>query len=78
MIILGANMKPLLHNLRVKRPLNGYILEEVYVEQSLSLESFDLPNHVYKLKRAFCGLKQALRAWYDRLNNFLLENDFKI
>ena len=22
------------------------------------------------------GLKQALRAWYDRLSNFLLEKDF--
>ena len=44
--------------------LNGYIVEEFYVEQPSGFESFDLPNHVYKLKNALYGLKQALRAWY--------------
>ncbi|KAL4025858.1 hypothetical protein IC575_014264 [Cucumis melo] len=57
--------------------LNGYIMEEVYVEQPSGFESFDLPNHVYKLKKAFYDLKQTPRASYDRLSNFSLENDFK-
>ncbi|KAL5559477.1 hypothetical protein UlMin_035688 [Ulmus minor] len=58
--------------------LNGFILEEVFVEQPPGFESFDSPNHVYKLKKALYGLKQALRAWYDRLSKFLLKNEFEM
>ena len=47
-------------------------MEEVYRKQLSNFESFDLPNQVYKLKKVLCGLKQAPRAWYDRLRNFLL------
>nr|GEU56357.1 copia protein [Tanacetum cinerariifolium] len=36
----------------------------------------DNPNHVYKLKKAIYGLKQALRAWYDMLSSFLISQDF--
>jgi hypothetical protein len=41
--------------------LNGYINEEVYVEQHPSFEDDKKPNHVYKLKKALYGLKQAPR-----------------
>ena len=58
--------------------LNGFINKEVYVEQPLGFESFNLPNHVFKLKKAFYGLKQAPRAWYERLSKFLISNGFKI
>ena len=30
------------------------------------------------LKRHFFGLKQAPRAWYERLSKFLLKKDFKM
>ena len=33
--------------------LNGFIQEEVYVEQPLVFENFEKPNHVYKLKRLY-------------------------
>ena len=56
--------------------LNGFIEEEVYVEQPLGFENFDAPNHVFKLSKALYGLKQAPRAWYERLSNFLLEKEF--
>ena len=45
--------------------LNEYINEEVYVSQTISFETYEFPNHVFKLKRALYGLKQASRAWYE-------------
>ena len=42
--------------------LNGFINEEVFVEQPPDFESFDFPNHVFKLKNAHYGLQQAPRA----------------
>lgn len=57
--------------------LNGYILEEVYVSQTPGFEDFKHPNHVYKLKKSLYVLKQAPRAWYDRLSNFLCEHGFE-
>ena len=56
--------------------LNGFIEEEIYIEQPPHFESFDFLNHVFKLSKALYGLKQALRAWYERLSNFLLEKGF--
>ena len=53
--------------------LNGFIEEEVFVKQP---PGFDFPNHVFKLSKALYGFKQALRAWYERLSNFLLEKGF--
>ena len=43
--------------------LNGYINEEVYVEQPLDFEDDKKLGHVYKLKKALYGLKRAPRAW---------------
>ena len=48
--------------------LNGYIKEEVYVEQPPAFIDPKYPNHVFKLKKTLCGLRQASRAWYDRLS----------
>jgi hypothetical protein len=58
--------------------LNGTIKEEVYVEQSPGFESEEYPNHNYKLHKALYELKQVLRAWYECLRNFLIENSFRI
>ena len=56
--------------------LNGLIQEEVYVEQPLGFEDFEKPNHVYKLQKALYSLKQAPRAWYERLSKFLIDKGF--
>ena len=58
--------------------LNGFINEEVYVEQPPGFQSFNFPNYVLKLKKALYGLKQAPRAWYERLSKFILKKGFKM
>nr|GFB20592.1 hypothetical protein [Tanacetum cinerariifolium] len=52
----------------------GKIAEEVYVTQP---KGFEDPGHlkkVYKVVKAFNGLHQAPRAWYERLSTFLLKH----
>ena len=56
--------------------INGHINEEVYVSQPPGFENYEHPNYVYKLKRALYDLKQAPKAWYERLRKFLLEQGF--
>jgi hypothetical protein len=58
--------------------LNGKISELVYVEKPPSFEDPTKPNHVYNLSKALYELKQAPRAWYERLRDFLLSKGFKI
>jgi hypothetical protein len=57
---------------------NGPIKEEVYVEQPSGFEDEEYPNHVYKLHKALYELKQAPRAWYECLRDFLIENGFRM
>ncbi|GJX98615.1 copia protein [Tanacetum coccineum] len=56
--------------------LNSFINEEVYVAQPLGFNDFAKPNHVYRLKKALYELKQAPKAWYDRLKAFLIKHDY--
>ena len=48
--------------------LNGYLNEEVFVEQPKGFKDPHFPNHVLRLKKALYGLKQAPRAWYESLS----------
>nr|GEX44321.1 hypothetical protein [Tanacetum cinerariifolium] len=57
--------------------LYGKIKEEVYVCQPPGFEDPDIPNRVYKVKKALYGLHQALRAWYETLSTHLLDNGFQ-
>nr|GEX34903.1 copia protein [Tanacetum cinerariifolium] len=56
--------------------LNGPLKEEVYVSQLDGFVDLDFPYHVYRLKKALYSLKQAPRAWYDKLSSFLIEHHF--
>jgi hypothetical protein len=58
--------------------LNGPIKKEVYVKQPPGFKSEGYPNHIYKLHKALYVLKQAPRAWYECLRDFLIENGFSI
>nr|GEY63353.1 retrovirus-related Pol polyprotein from transposon TNT 1-94 [Tanacetum cinerariifolium] len=57
--------------------LNGILKEEVYVGKPIGFFSKQYPYHVYALKKALYCLKQAPRAWYDVLSQFLINNGFQ-
>ncbi|GKD34434.1 putative ribonuclease H-like domain-containing protein, partial [Tanacetum coccineum] len=57
--------------------LYGTIEEEVYVYQPPGFEDPQFPNKVYKVEKALYGLHQALKAWYETLYTYLLENRFR-
>ncbi|GJW81652.1 ribonuclease H-like domain-containing protein [Tanacetum coccineum] len=56
--------------------LYGKIEEEVFVCQPLGFEDPEFPDRVYKVEKALYGLHQALRAWYETLSTYLLDNGF--
>ncbi|GJY32026.1 retrovirus-related pol polyprotein from transposon TNT 1-94 [Tanacetum coccineum] len=56
--------------------LNGPLKEEVYVSQLDGFVDLYFPDHVYRLKKAPYGPKQAPQAWYDKLSSFLIEHHF--
>jgi len=56
--------------------LNGNIDEEVYIEQSVDFEVNSRDSHVCRLKKALYDLKQASRAWYARVDAYLLRIGF--
>ncbi|GJX61635.1 putative ribonuclease H-like domain-containing protein [Tanacetum coccineum] len=57
--------------------LYGTIEEEVYVCQPLFFEDPQFPDKVYKVEKALYGLHQALKAWYETLSTYLIENGFR-
>lgn len=67
-----------LQQLDVNNPfLQGPLHDEVYMLQAPGFVDKDKPNHVYRLKKAVYGLRQAPRAWYNALKEFLLSIGFK-
>ena len=57
--------------------LNGFLNEEVFVEQPKGFQDPHFPGYVLRLKKALYGLKQAPRVWYDRLTEYLVANSFQ-
>ena len=75
---IAGILKIKLHQMDVKSAfLNGFLQEEVYVAQPKGFEDPHFPEHVYKLKKALYDLKQAPRARYERLAQFLLDDNFQ-
>jgi hypothetical protein len=65
-------MKWKVHQMDVKTTfMNGIVEEEVYVEQSQGFET-----HVCRLNKSLYELKQAVRAWYGRIDSFLMSLGF--
>lgn len=65
------------HHLDVKTAfVHGELKETVYVTQPEGFEKRGEENKVYKLKKALYGLRQAPRAWNNKLNHILCELRF--
>ena len=56
--------------------LNGFLEEEVYVEQPAGYVRMGQEDKVHRLKKALYGLKQAPRAWYTRIDTYFVEYGF--
>ena len=57
-----------IHQMDVKTAfLNGFIEEEVYIEQPQGFKVLERESHVCLMRKALYGLKQAPRAWYSRI-----------
>jgi hypothetical protein len=52
--------------------LNGALEEEVYIEQPQGFEVHPKDTHVCRLKKSLYGLKKASRAWYARIDSYLI------
>ena len=57
--------------------LNGVLEEKVYIEQCNGFRDPEKSNIVCRLHKAFYGLKKSLRAWNERLHNYLIKIGFE-
>ena len=78
-IAMVASKRWDLHQMDVKNAfLNGKLQEEVYMEQPQGYVHPEFPCYVCKLKKVSYGLKQAPKAWTDRISRFLQSIGFVI
>lgn len=56
--------------------LHGVLNADIYMSQPHWFLDKSFPNHVCKLHKALCGLKQAPRSWYARFDSFFLSLGF--
>lgn len=56
--------------------LNGELTEEVFMDQPEGFIDAEKLEYVCKFHKSLYDLKQALRAWYDKLKGYLLQWGF--
>jgi hypothetical protein len=78
-IIIMATIKGWsLHQMDVKNVFfHGDLQEEVYMEQPPGYVDQTHPNLVCRLKKALYDLKQARRAWSDKIGQYLVTSGFQ-
>ena len=70
-VVVVASKGWIMHQMDVKNVfLHGELQEEVYVEQPPGY--VDHPDYVCRLCKALYCLKQAPRAWHDRIVEYLV------
>ena len=57
--------------------LNGILEEEVYIEKLECFIDVNNKNMVCRLHKALYGLKQVPRAWYKKINKYLVKIRFE-
>ncbi|KAK4387925.1 Retrovirus-related Pol polyprotein from transposon RE2 [Sesamum angolense] len=78
LIAIAANKKWKIYQMDVKSAfLNGYIDEEIYVEQPQGFIAKGSEEKGLRLKKALYGLKQAPRAWYNRIDKYFMDRGFR-
>lgn len=78
LLALAAKNEWEVHHLDVKSAfLNGDLQETVFVSQPEGFVRKGKAHLVYKLVKAFYGLRQAPRAWYAKLSKYLEELGFE-
>nr|GEY53648.1 hypothetical protein [Tanacetum cinerariifolium] len=76
-IAYAAHKSFLIFQMNVKTEfLSGPLKEEVYVAQPDEFVDPDHPEKLYQLRKSLYRLKQAPRAWYNELSNFLTSKGF--
>lgn len=77
LISLAAANEWEIHHLDVKTAfLHGELKETVFVIRPKGFEVKGSENKVYRLNKALYGLRQAPRAWNNKLNSILKELQF--
>eukprot|EP00253_Pinus_taeda_P012965 PITA_12965 len=73
---LTTSFKWEVHQMDVKSAfLHGDLHEEIYMEQPIGFIQID-SSLVCRLNKSLYGLKHAPRAWYAKMDSFLLESGF--
>ncbi|CAH9069840.1 unnamed protein product [Cuscuta europaea] len=76
-IAFAAHNKWKIHQMDVKSAfLNGFLEEEVYIEQPEGYKVKGQEGKVLRLSKALYGLKQAPRAWNSRIDQYFQANGF--
>ena len=74
-LAIAASRQWEVHHMDVKCALlNGDLTEEIYMQQTQGFSTN--PSLVYRLRKSLDGLKQAPRAWYAKIDSFLLLLNF--
>ena len=58
--------------------LHGELDWGIYMEQPKGFESKAQLDYICKLRRALYRLKQALRAWYSKIIEFLIQSGYSV
>lgn len=78
LLALAAYYDLEIHQMDVKCAfLNGDIEEDIYMEQPEGFEVKGKEDWVCKLQKSLYGLKQAGRAWYEKIDGTMLSMSFK-
>ena len=78
LLSLAVNLNWPLQQLHVMNAfLNGELEEEEYMDLPPGFDSERKNGKVYRLKKLLYGLKQSLRAWFDRFTRAIQQHGYK-